>query len=784
LDGGGQVRGHWQTLIEGLLEDDARAARHATEFTRRMIVENGITYNVYADLKGRDRPWILDPLPYLISAQEWQAIEAGIAQRARLLNTVLVDLYGKQELLSQGALPPEIPFGHPNFLWPCTGLKLPEDRWLSIYAADLARSADGRWWVLADRTQAPSGPGYALENRQIVRRAFPHLAQSMDVRPLGAFFAALRDELLRGAEEEPLAVVLTPGSFNETYFEHAYLSRQLGFPLVEGHDLTVRDETVYLKTLSGLKRVHSILRRLDDDFCDPMELRADSTLGVPGLFAAVRKGNVVVANALGSGVLESAAWLGFLPAVAEQLIGEKLRLPSVASWWCGEPPALESVIANLPNLVIKPSFPNQKLGPVFGSELNADERQALIARIRARPHAFVAQEHLAFSQAPVWYTKNADGFSARALGIRVYAIATPTGYRVMPGGLARFASDSHAEIVSMQRGGGSKDIWILCDSEEASEEAKAPIARADRAPHSHHDLPSTLVENLFWMGRYAERCDYKTRLLRATLGLRRNLPFRAHAMEICRHFGASVVFDTEKRFTLTGDIERLGECATQVRGSLSTENWRALTVLQRDFRRAAAARSDPRETLDSLLLSLAALAGFALDDMTQDDGWRFMMIGRRLERLQFLANLLSRRLISAGTPLRQELEWILEIGDSAITYRTRYRAPPAWDTTIDLLVYDERNPHALAFQWRTINTLLIEVAESLGFKPQETLYEAVSNLLEVKYANSSGEFDVLHGAQRLAESLKNLMSAAAQLSDQLTSQHFSHIDFDLRAVSA
>jgi uncharacterized circularly permuted ATP-grasp superfamily protein/uncharacterized alpha-E superfamily protein len=784
LDGGGQVRGHWRTLIEGILEDDARAARRATEFTRRMIVENGITYNVYADLKGRDRPWVLDPLPYLISAQEWQAIEAGIAQRARLLNAVLADLYGKQELLSRGALPPEIPFGHPNFLWPCTGVKLPGDRWLSIYAADLARSADGRWWVLADRTQAPSGPGYALENRQIVRRAFPHLAQSMDVRPLGAFFAALRDELLRGAEEEPLAVVLTPGSFNETYFEHAYLSRQLGFPLVEGHDLTVRDETVYLKTLSGLKRVHSILRRLDDDFCDPVELRADSTLGVPGLLAAVRKGNVMVANALGSGVLESAAWLGFLPAIAERLIGEKLRLPSVASWWCGEPPAFESVIANLPNLVIKPSFPNQKLGPVFGSELNADERQALIARMRARPHAFVAQEHLAFSQAPVWYTKNADGFSARALGIRVYAIATPTGYRVMPGGLARFASDAHAEIVSMQRGGGSKDIWVLCDSEEASEEATAPIARADRAPHSHHDLPSTLVENLFWMGRYAERCDYKTRLLRATLGLRRNLPFRAQAMEICKHFGASVVFDTEKRFTLTGDIERLGECATQVRGSLSAENWRALTVLQRDFRRAASARSDARETLDSLLLSLAALAGFALDDMMQDDGWRLMMIGRRLERLQFLANLLSRRLISAGTPLRQELEWLLEIGDSAITYRTRYRAPPVWATTIDLLVYDEKNPHALAFQWRAINTLLIEVAESLGFKPQETLYEAVSNLLELKYADSSGEFDKLLGAQRLSQSLKNLISAAAQLSDQLTSQHFSHIDFDLRAVSA
>jgi uncharacterized alpha-E superfamily protein len=542
---------------------------------------------------------------------------------------------------------------------------------------------------------------------------------------------------------------------------------------------------VFLKTLSGLKRVHTILRRLDDDFCDPVELRVDSALGVPGLLSAVRKGTVVVANALGSGVLESAAWLGFLPAIAEQLIGEKLSLPSVASWWCGEPPAFESVIANLSNLVIKPTFPNQKLEALFGSDLNAEERDALIARMRARPHAFVAHEHLAFSQAPVWYTKNADGFSARALGIRVYAIATPNGYRVMPGGLARFASDAHAEIVSMQRGGGSKDIWVLCDSEAASEEATAPIARADRVPHKHHDLPSTLVENLFWMGRYAERCDYKTRLLRATLGLRRNLPFRAQAMEVCKQFGASAAFDTEKRFTLSGDIGRLGECAARVRGSLSGENWRALTVLQRDFRRAEAARSDVRETLDSLLLSLAALAGFALDDMTQDDGWRLMMIGRRLERLQFLADLLSQRLIGAGTPLRQELEWVLEIGDSAITYRTRYRAPPVWDTTIELLVYDENNPRALAFQWRAINRLLIEVAESLGSKPQDTLYEAVSSLVELKYANLGPEFDMLQAPRRiLSQRLKDLMSAAVQLSDQLTSQHFSHIDFDLRAVSA
>jgi uncharacterized circularly permuted ATP-grasp superfamily protein/uncharacterized alpha-E superfamily protein len=768
-----------------VFEDDARAARRATEFTRRMIVENGVTYNVYADAQGRDRPWILDPLPFLLSAAEWQSIEAGVAQRARLLNAVLGDLYGRQELLSQGGLPPEIPFGHPNFLWPCLGLRPPGDRWLSIYAADLARSADGRWWVLADRTQAPSGPGYALENRQIVRRAFPELAQSMDVRPLGAFFAALRAELLRGAGEEPLAVVLSAGSFNETYFEHAYLARQLGFPLVEGHDLTVRGERVFLKTLAGLKPVHAILRRLDDDFCDPVELRVDSALGVPGLLRALRAGKVTVANALGTGVLESAAWLGFLPAVAPQLIGERLTLPSVATWWCGEGPAFDAVVRNLERLVIKPAYPNQRQGALFGSDLGGEERDALIARMRARPHAFVAQEHLAFSQAPVWYTKNSDAFSPRALGIRVYAIATPQGYKVMPGGLARFASDAHAEMVSMQRGGGSKDIWVLSDSAEASEEATAPIARTDRTQLKAQDLPSTLVESLFWMGRYAERCDTKTRLLRATLGLRRNLPFWSQAMDICKQCGAASVFDAEKRFTLSGDIVRLSECAAQARGSLSAENWRAITVLSHDYRRAEASRAEARDTLDRLLLSLVALAGFALDDMTQDDGWRLMMIGRRLERLLFLSDVIARRLSHPATPLRQELEWLLEIGDSAITYRTRYRAPPVWDTTIGLLVYDERNPRALAFQWRAINTLLIEVAESLGTRPQETLYEPISDLIALNYANFGTDRELAQASRRtLARALWDLHAAAGLLSEQLTSQHFSHIDFELRAVSA
>src|SRR6267154_2621965 len=470
LDSAGDVRTHWRPVIDALARDGADAVRRGVELARRLILENGVTYNVYADSQGRDRPWVLDPLPILLTAAEWREIELGVAQRARLFDALLADIYGPQQLLADGTVPAELPFGHPNFLWPCHGITPAGGNWLHVHAVDISRSADGRWWALDDRTQTPSGLGYALENRENVSRVFPDLLRDLGVRSLGGFFGALRENLLRLKHdgEAPLAVVLTPGSFNETYFEHAYLARQLGLPLVEGHDLTVRGDTVYLKTLGGLRRVHAILRRLDDDFCDPVELRADSALGVPGLIAVVRAGKVVIANALGSGVLESAAWMGFIPIAAERLLGEKLRLPSVATWWCGEQPALDYVVKNIERLVVKPTYPNQKFEAVFGRDLDPKARAALVERLLARPHAYVAQERLAFSQAPVWRAGGAHAFAARALGIRVYAISTPTGYRVMPGGLARIASDA-ADVVTMQRGGGGEDVWILAADRQSTD---------------------------------------------------------------------------------------------------------------------------------------------------------------------------------------------------------------------------------------------------------------------------------------------------------------------------
>jgi uncharacterized circularly permuted ATP-grasp superfamily protein/uncharacterized alpha-E superfamily protein len=812
LDPSGVVRAHWRPLIDRLVLDGAESVRRGAELARRLIVENGVTYNVYADPQGRDRPWVLDPLPLLLTAAEWREIELGVTQRARLLDGLLADLYGPQRLLADGLVPPELPFGHPNFLWPCHGLVPPGKHWLHVYAVDISRSADGRWWALADRTQTPSGTGYALENRQIVSRIFPDLVNDLGVRSLGGFVIALREHLVQQVTdgEAPLAVVLTPGSFNETYFEHAYLARQLGLPLVEGHDLTVRGDTLFLKTLGGLRRVHAILRRLDDDFCDPVELRGDSALGVPGLIAAVRAGKVMIANALGSGVLESAAWMGFMPAVAERLLGEKLRLPSVATWWCGEPLALEHVIRHLEDLVVKPTYPNQQFTPVFGRDLDPAARATLVERLRARPHAYVAQERLAFSQAPVWRNTAGTGLAARALGIRVYAIATATGYRVMPGGLARIAADGADDIVSMQRGGGSKDVWVVGPEVKASDAlpAASPADAADPVPAAqprtqvrHDELPSRLAENLFWLGRYSERCEGKARLLRATLSARGNPAVWATAVASCRSFGmlprqgeaaparaneaVQPALSETNPLGLAADLGRLVWCASQARSRLSAENWRAVGVLHREFQEAAAAGVDPREILDRLLLSVAALAGFALDDMTQDDGWRLLMLGRRLERLQFLAELLAQRLDAGALPSQAELEWLLDIGDSTITYRTRYLASPQLGPTIDLLIYDQSNPRAIAFQWHEIEQSLLRIAASLGGTPDDTLNEPVALVQGLQLAALDGESSrALRARDSLSSQLAALAAAAGLLSDRISLKHFSLIETPLRMVAA
>jgi uncharacterized circularly permuted ATP-grasp superfamily protein/uncharacterized alpha-E superfamily protein len=798
LDRDGSIRPHWDRLIRHLSKGGAETARRSVELTRRLIIENGVTYNVYADAQGRDRPWQLDPLPLLIEGREWRALEAGIKQRARLLNALLADLYGPQSLIARGVVPGELAFGHPNFLWPAHGTRPLADTWLHVYAADLARAPDGRWWVLSDRTQTPSGLGYALENRTIIARVLPGLVNELAARPLTAVFNGLRESLARFVDDDspPLMVVLTPGHFNETYFEHAYLARQLGLPLVQGQDLTVRADTVYMKTLSGLKRVHAILRRLDDDFCDPLELRVDSTLGVPGLLGVVRAGRVALANALGSGVLESAAWLGFLPGAAETLLGESLRLPSVATWWCGEKPALDYALANLDRLVVKPTFPNQKFEPSFGRDLEDEDRDRLIARLRGRPYAYVAQERISLSQAPSWRAGVNVRLTPRSLTMRVYAIATEDGYQVLPGGLARIAAEGVLDIVSSQRGGSSKDVWVLAD----------PDAPASHSPHSsaalseplwhhrrHDEFPSQLVENLYWLGRYSERCEDKARLVRATLALRTNIAIWRRARAECVRQGlfgpegepTESLYDDSQAFGLAAELGRLGWCATQSRSLLSAEHWRSISVMQRHFQEAGQSQSDPLETLDRLLVQLTALCGFALDDMTQDDGWRMLMLGRRLERIQFLASLIASSL-EEGTPVNQaELDWLLDIAGVSITYRARYVSRPQLGPALQLLIFEDGSPRALAYQWRKVGRTLGDLAKSIGATTDSELDDGVVQLQAVGMASIEDDGDLgVERRQRMSQALVGLAVAAGKVSDRIARRHFSLVESNMHTVAS
>src|SRR5271166_3030695 len=507
-------RSHWAHFMDGLQRIGSAELAKRWERAERRISENGVTYNIYGDPLGTNRPWRIDLLPLLIAPDEWRYIEAGIVQRAELLNLVLEDLYGPQKLVLSGRLPAELLFANPAFLRPLAGLTVPTQTYLHLLAVDLARSADGRWWVLADRTQSPSGAGYALENRTIVADVLPDLFRTSNVRRLAPFFRAQRDALVSlASSDHPRIVLLTPGPFNETYFEHSYLARYLGFTLVEGADLTVRDRRVYLKTVEGLQQVDVIFRRVDDSSCDPLELSSDSYLGVPGMVDAIAAGNVRVANALGSGVIETAAIMPFLSGLSRHLLGEGLKLPSVATWWCGQDYALDWVREHLEYIVVKPAFPSRPMEPVFGAELAKAEKQEFVEKLRSRPYDYVAQEQVALSAAPVW---DGGNLFSRSMVLRTYVLNTGSGWVAMPGGLVRVAGSENS-IVSMQRGGHSKDAWVLWDGPVDTFSMLPPRDQPVELRRASIDLPSRAADDLFWLGRYVERSENKARILRTLI---------------------------------------------------------------------------------------------------------------------------------------------------------------------------------------------------------------------------------------------------------------------------
>jgi uncharacterized circularly permuted ATP-grasp superfamily protein/uncharacterized alpha-E superfamily protein len=787
-------RAHWRQIVDELIATPPELMRDRLKAVQRQVREDGVTYNVHADPHGADRPWDLDVLPMILPHGEWEQIEAAVTQRATLLDRILDDVYGEQRLLKEGLLPPALVYAHAGYLRPCRGAPVPGGVRLHLYAADLARSADGRWWVVSDRTQMPVGAGYALENRLVISRLFADLFRDLKVRRVAGFFATLRDSLGHWAPKDdggaPLVVLLTAGPSADTYFEHAYLARYLGFPLVESSDLTVRDSRVWLKTLSGLKRVHAILRRLEDDSCDPLELRADSPLGVAGLVDAVRRGNVLVANSLGSGLLESGMLLGFLPRLAERLLGEPLQMPSVATWWCGEPAALEDALARLKRLIVKPAFTQLRFNPVFGQGLTTETRDELAARMRARPNDYVAQEMVRLSQAPVWDRQHPRRLVARATQLRVYACASPNGYVVMPGGLTRVATGPDIRVVSMQRGGSSKDTWVLSVGPVGGFSLLRRKIGPQDLVRSGANLSSRVVENLFWFGRYSERCEDIARLLRVALvrlihdtpnerdpgwpgigGLLKSAEIipgdKITEAELVRALRAAILEEASPG--LAHDLGLLFGVARQLRERLSLDHWMTLNHMMERIAhrkdRPPVALADLLGDLDRAISALMTLAGFALDGMTRDAAWRFMSFGRRIERLQWLCAVLKQALAGGRDA---DLNWLLEVADSSITYRSRYMARPEWLPVLDLLVRDEANPRSVAFQLIGLRDYLRRIAELFGEPADGQLDDAVEALAAIDPGA-----DLLPDSPRLAALLDEWSAAAARLSERIGLRFFS-----------
>ena len=800
---GGLSRPQWTGMIEAIERLGAARLNARWDEGRRIIREHGVTYNVYGDPQGRDRPWSLDPVPLILSAPEWRGLEAGLIQRSRLLNWVLRDLYlGTQRLIADGFIPPELVYSNPGFLRPCRGLPVAGQVMLHLYGADLVRSASGQWMTFADRTQSASGTGYAHENRKVVSRVLPDEIREVSVRSLAPFFRSLRsflETLAPGRRENPVMVLMTPGPLNATYFEHAYLARHLGIPLVEGADLTVRDLRVCLKTLEGLQPVDVILRRVDDSFCDPLELRTESVLGVPGLVQAARAGHVTIANALGSGLVESPAFLTFLPALCRHLLDEDLLLPSVPTWWCGEAEGLRYVTSHLDRLVVKPAFGRRRGHSWFGHQLAAADKTRLLDLIASRPQDFVAQECVLPSSAPVW---TPGGFERRSVLLRAYVATDGSEHAVLPGGLTRVAASVDDPMVSMQGGAGSKDTWILRSGEDDEEESAAAIPAHASTDRRLTGLPSRAADSLFWLGRYTERFEQYLRVLRCVLGQLASdtSPESSDRDNRLGHLMAGIGFllttdpddgpadltgrilDWIYRFDGPGSIpdlmNRIRENAAAVRDRLSGDTWQILDRLvpQPEVPTTRRSIAHAHGMMQGLILNLAAFNGLAMENMTRGPGWRFLDSGRRLERGFSMTTLITAAAFVSGSPTPL-LEMILDIADSGMTHRQRYFARARWPEVVEMLVRDVSNPRGLAFQLSALRTHLEALQSEFRVGVDDrwsALIEGIQGrLLSAEFAREIPKqegFDV----HTLIALMETCTQGLAGLSDDLTQRYFSH----------
>ncbi|MDX2048446.1 MAG: circularly permuted type 2 ATP-grasp protein [Chitinophagaceae bacterium] len=825
-------RPDWQTFFSSLHQLGYTELQNRDADILRLLKENGVAYNIYKDPSGQTRPWELDPIPQLITAHEWETINAGLIQRAGLFDLLLKDIYGPQTLIRNGIIPQELIYMHPGFLRSCVNIKLPGDPHLVLYAADMARGIDGRLWIISDRTQAPSGSGYALENRFAMSSVLPELFSNLNVKRLSPYFDSLQQALTSIAprnSDNPRIVILTPGPENETYFEHSYLAAYLGLTLVQGNDLMVKDNYVWLKTIDGLEKVDVILRRLDDVYCDPLELKSDSLLGVAGLLQVVRKGNVAIANPLGSSIVESAGLMPFLPAIARHFFGTELIMPTIATWWCGQPKEMNYVIANLKTLVVRKIFRNiaGTRSAIDGASLSSVQAEDLIQEMKANPYLYVGQEKINFSSTPSWLDgKIVAGHSL----FRSFLVSHNNSYIAMPGGLTRTNTSANSFIISNQLGGISKDTWVI----SADDEQEQPVSlqlHTDTLQHKilKRSLPSHTAENLFWVGRYTERVIHNARLQRTVMQrlLQSNKTFVAddenteaillqtvtqctytfpgffedsHPAKRAAQYAkpwtelTDILYNEKRNGSLSHNLYLLKNAVYSVRNFWALDTWRVLRQMEDEWNKAKADTHTDHlrmiSSIDSLNTSMFAFLGMNRESVRREQGWNIMDLGRKIEQSLYLITLL-RTVFQKNQDEQTEhelLESVMIAGQSLITYRYTYRDHLQLPLALELLMLDTNYPKSLAYLVKKIKryiSLLPKEGKEIQLSNKQRNIQEADSLLKLADVTALTKFDpVTADYASLTVFLDKLYSLVADTSLLISKTYFKHSQIQKQLFTA
>ncbi len=811
----GNLRPHWEAFFQSFNQLGNVEMQNRNVEISGLLKENGVTYNIYGNNSLVNRDWNVDAIPFLISKEEWENVEAALIQRAELLNLLLQDIYGDQKLIKKGILPLELIYNHVGFLRQCSEIKLPGKHSLVLYSADMARSPDGKIWIISDRTQAPSGSGYALENRTVMTRVLPELFNGLKVRHLSPYFDTLSNslsELGSRHHQNPRIVILTPGAGNETYFEHSYLSSHLGYTLVQGNDLMVKNNFVWLKTLGGLEKVDVIIRRIDDVYCDPLELKENSQLGVAGLLQVIRSGNVSIANPPGSSILENPGLMPFMQNISRHFFGTGLIIPTIASWWCGQPKELKYVLNNIRSLVIKRIYRgNNRSTSVDGASLSASQLSDLKYQINKFPFLYVGQEKIGLSSTP----SLVDGkIEPRKTIFRSFLVSNGFGYTAMAGGLSRTSSDALNFIVSNQSGGNSKDTWII--SPEDRQNLIVPKKLPERIPASASGiLPSHTAENLFWVGRYTERLLGNARFHRTViqfiaegnkLMIENDIVTEQSLLKALTHYTftypgfvdeaneyklenpwpelTDILFNKDRAYSLKYDYLLFIQSVHAVRDHWSIDTWRVLRGMEEAW---ATVKDMPKpghlkmqHVLDSLVTSVVAFIGMNRESISREQGWIMLDMGRKMEQCLLLTSMLRATLVNKyDDQVDYNLqEAVLVSNEGLVNFRYKYRSLLQMPLVLDLMIFDTNNPRSMVYQLDRLKKNLGNLPKSKGDQsvlPHDILITEAYNLIELTDKETLSVLDTESAQYKnLDKFLSDMYDLLSGIQHAISKTYFKH----------